>query len=287
MMRGGYRRLGLAACGVVLAGLLTGPAAAQTPSPMGFWQFSAGEVLVPLDLAPKWRITVGPTVSYGPKYEGSQHYEIQPGLNVEIRYRERLYLSSGEGLGYDIVRTRNWRAGVSITYDLGREANITELRGLGDVQAAPQFRLYGEYVLRPKVFDHEFPIILSATVLRAIGGYDGTTADAGLYMPIAGSEEGRWFIFAGASANYADQNTLQTYFGISAEQAARTHYPIYYPRSGFRSYGAGVDMGWFFTEHWLISGSFGGKWLQEDAAKSPIVFDRFQFTSNIAIGYQF
>jgi outer membrane scaffolding protein for murein synthesis (MipA/OmpV family) len=279
-------RAGLA-LGAILAGLCALPAAAQTPSPMGYWQFSAGEVLAPYDNPPKWRTTFGPAVSYQPKYEGSQHYEIQPGINFEVRYKERLYLSTGEGLGYDIFRSRNVRAGVGVSYDLGREANITELRGLGDIQAAVQFRLYGEYVFRPKIMDHEFPIIASAAVYRAVGGYDGLQGDMGLYMPIAGSEEGRWFIFAGGSANFADQNTMQSFFGITPSQSRLSGYRPYTPDGGFRSYGFGTDMGWFFTEHWMISGSFGCKWLVDDAGRSPIVYDKFQFTSSLAIGYQF
>jgi outer membrane scaffolding protein for murein synthesis (MipA/OmpV family) len=254
---------------------------------MGYWQFSAGEVLVPYENMPKWRTTIGPTVNYQPKYEGSQHYGIEPGINFEIRYKERLYLNTGEGLGYDIIRTRNIRAGLSATYDLGREANITELRGMGDIQAAVQFRAYGEYVFRPKVMDHEFPIIASLALYRALGGYDGMQGDLGLYMPIAGSEAGRWFIFAGGSANFADQNAQQSFFGVTPRQAAATGYRAFTPSSGFRSYGFGTDMGWFFTEHWLISGSFGCKWLVDDAAHSPIVFDKFQFQSNLGIGYQF
>src|SRR5262249_49760246 len=86
-------RVGILACGI--ATLLGGAVRAQTPSPMGYWQFSAGEVLAPVESMPKWRITVGPVASYGPKYEGSQHYTIQPGADFEVRYRERLYLSTG------------------------------------------------------------------------------------------------------------------------------------------------------------------------------------------------
>ena len=282
-------KLAQAAIGLAAALLVesSAPALAQTPSPLGFWQFSAGQVLVPVEEAPAWRITVGPTYQIQPKYEGSQHYMFQPGLNFEVRYHERLYLSTGEGLGYDVLRGRNYRAGLGITYDLGRRINTSELAGLNKVRAAPQFRVYGEYVLRPKLMDQEFPLILSLTMYRAIGGYDGFNADAGAYMPIAGSIEKRWFVFAGASANFADEDTLQAYFGVTPEESARSGYRVYHPQNSFRSYGAGIDAGWYFTEHWLISGSVGSKWLTDDAAHSPYVFDKWQFTSNVSIGYTF
>jgi len=286
MLRGYCRLLGALLC-IIVASSAIRPAAAQTPSPMGYWQFSAGEVLVPVESAPKWRITIGPSVSYQPKYEGSQHYIIQPGADFEIRYKERLYLSTGEGLGYDFLRGRNGRMGVSVTYDLGRRVNTSELNGMGNIRAAPQFRLYGEYVFRPKLFDHEFPVIVNATIYRAVGGYNGTQSDAGIYMPIAGSEAKRWFVFAGASANFADRHTMQTFFGVSPAQAALSGYPEYHPSAGFRSWGTGIDAGWFFTEHWLVSASFGGKWLADKSRRSPIVFKSFGFTSNFTIGYQF
>jgi outer membrane scaffolding protein for murein synthesis (MipA/OmpV family) len=265
----------------------SGSALAQTPSPLGFWQFAAGEVLVPVEEAPKWRITIGPTYSLQPKYEGSQHYEFQPGINFEIRYRERLYLSTGEGLGYDIFRGRDYRAGLGITYDLGRPYNTAELTGLNKVRSAPQFRMYGEYVLRPKMGGHEFPLILSLTMYRAIGGYDGFNADAGAYMPIAGSAEKRWFVFLGASANFADEDTLRAYFGVTPEESLRSGYRVYRPNNVFRSFGTGIDAGWYFTEHWVISGGVGSKWLAGEAKNSPYVFNKWQFSSNVSLGYTF
>lgn len=275
--------------GLAYAGSLIfcAPLAAQTPSALGVWQFSAGQVLVPLDETPKWRITVGPSLSYQPKYEGSQHYAVQPGLNFEIRYKERLYLSTGEGLGYDFIRTPNIRVGAGVTYDLGREVNLSELKGLGDVHPAPQIRVYGEYVLRPNFWHTELPIILSATFLRAIGGYDGFNGDAGIYLPIAGSAAKRYFVFAGASANFADQDTMQAYYGVTPAQAARSSYRVYTPTYGFRSYNVGIDWGWFFGEHWQIGGSIGSRWLVNDAGNSPLVYNRWQLSSSISIGYQF
>jgi outer membrane scaffolding protein for murein synthesis (MipA/OmpV family) len=285
MTRPGIGRGAIFAAALCVAG--ASGAEAQTPSPLGFWQFSAGQVLVPVEEAPKWRITLGPTYSYQPKYEGSQHYEFQPGLNFEVRYKERLYLSTGEGLGYDLLRGRNYRAGVGLTYDLGRRIDSSELAGLNKVRSAPQFRVYGEYVLRPKVGAHEFPIILSVTMYRAIGGYDGFNADAGAYMPIAGSAEKRWFVFAGGSASFADDDTLQAYFGVTPQESARSGYRVYRPNNSFRSFGTGIDAGWYFTEHWLISGSVGSKWLVGDASHSPYVFQKWQLSSNVSIGYTF
>lgn len=278
------RAAGLAALVLLFT---TSSSLAQTPSPLGFWQFSAGQVLVPIEQAPKWRVTVGPSVTYQPEYDGSQHYKVQPGLNFEIRYRERLYLSTGEGLGYDVFRTKNLRAGVGVVYDLGREVNLSELRGLGDVHPAPQIRAYAEYVLRPKFWTAELPIILSFTMHRAIGGYNGFNGDAAVYFPIAGSAAKRYFIFVGAAANFADQDTFQAYYGITPTQSARSGYPVYTPDYGFRSFSTGMDFGWYFSRHWLVGGNVGVKRLVDQAAASPIVFDEWQYSSTLTIGYQF
>ena len=54
----------LICCAVLLcAAALAPPAAAQTPSPLANWQYSAGEVLAKLGEAPlpEWRITLGAT----------------------------------------------------------------------------------------------------------------------------------------------------------------------------------------------------------------------------------
>ncbi len=271
-----------------LAAFSAGMTHAQTPTPMGFWQFAAGVVLAPYgDEAPKWLVIVGPTLSYKPEYEGSAHAELQPGALINIRYRNRLFLSTGEGLGYDVFRGHNFRAGVAVAYDLGRNDDLNGLRGLGGVDPAPQFKLYGDYVVRPRIGEREFPLILSLVVAKAVGGYQGTNGIASLYLPIAGSKEKKYAVFVGGTTEISGEKTMQTYFGVTPAQSAASGLPVYNPSMGVRAAGAGMNSIWFFKPHWMLNTSVGVKWLLSSAEGSPVVQKQFQFTTNVGLAYRF
>jgi len=73
---------------VVVAVLAARPVAAQTPSPLANWQYSVGEVLVPLGgPVPDWRVTVGAGADLEPIYEGSKRYSVQPSVVLDVRYK--------------------------------------------------------------------------------------------------------------------------------------------------------------------------------------------------------
>ncbi|POM18511.1 hypothetical protein CSX04_06817 [Burkholderia cepacia] len=121
----GARRFvsGLSAC-AALAAAGTRDASAQTPSPLGEWQYSAG---VPLEKLfdpniSTWNISVGAAMTLQPRYAGSDRYRVMGGPNLDIRYRDLFFLSTGEGLGANVLRGPNWRVSLSVGYDLGRRS---------------------------------------------------------------------------------------------------------------------------------------------------------------------
>lgn len=264
------------------------PAFAQTPTPLSFWQFSAGQVLAPYgDAGPEWLVFVGPSIVYQSKYEGSKGYTLQAGAVLDIRYRGRLYLSSGEGVGYDVFRGKNYRAGMGIAYDIGRRDNHNGIRGLGSVSPTPQAKFYGDYVFRPKVMGREIPLIVSFDARRAIGEYDGFIANVGAYLPIAGSEAERYFVFLGASGTYWDKRTAQTYLGVTPAQSVRSGLPVFTPDGGPESFGAGVSSGWFLSDHWLVTGDLAVRSILHDFDNSPIVQETWSAHASLSIAYSF
>ena len=93
------------------AAMLPLAAIAQTPSPLSQWQYSSGITLEQMFLPqlPTWRIRVGPSVSFQPRYDGASSYHILAGPSIDIRYRDRFFFSTGEGLGANVVTGPNWR----------------------------------------------------------------------------------------------------------------------------------------------------------------------------------
>src|SRR5260221_455267 len=158
----------------LILALLAGPAAAQTPSPLGYWQYSVGEVLEggQDEAQPEWAIALVGGALIQPKFEGAKHYEDERSVIIDIRYRDIAFASDGEGIGVNLLHGRNYRAGVALAYDLGRDQHDDpHLKGLGNIDTAPEAKLFAEYFL--------LPIVFSAALHQGIGGHNGLLGGRG------------------------------------------------------------------------------------------------------------
>jgi outer membrane scaffolding protein for murein synthesis (MipA/OmpV family) len=287
MSRGGSRPFaGLLRHALLFSGcllmLVSAPARgslAQTPSPLANWQYSAGVVLAPLGgPVPEWRITLGAAGAVMPKYEGASSYEAEPGALIDIRYRDLAFLSAGEGLGVNVLRGQTYRAGLAVSYDLGRDdGDDPRLRGLGDISPAPEAKLFAQVSI--------LPVVLTADVRGAIGGHDGWIADFGAYMPLSRSKT--LVAFAGPSVTVADSNYMQSYFGVDAGQSARSGLRRFEADSGVKNANFGATALYSLSDHWLVVGDAAVEQLLDDAAESPITQNNTQFTIDVSLAYSF
>jgi len=266
--------------GLVLAlSMASSAIVAQTPSALAEWQFSGG---VPLrgyfiPQPPKWDYDIGAAFIYQPKYEGSKDYRIQPGPTIDIRYRDIAFASTGEGLGWNILHGRTYRAGLALTYDFGRRLNQdAKSRGLGDnVQGAPEFKLFAEYVI--------FPVVLRGDVRRAIGGYDGVVGDLSFYLPVAGSK--KFFVLVGPTASYGSSSFTQQFFGVSPGEAQSAGVRPFRAEAGFTSYALGSNIIWSISDHWRFDATLAATRLIGDAASSPTTDRKTQYGIALSLDY--
>jgi len=109
--------------------LLASPLFAQTPSPLADWQYSTGEVLRSLgdQPIPDWRETVGLGVSTQPSFVGAKGLKVLPSVVMDVRYKDIAFASDGEGIGVNLLRGPGYRAGISLSYDLGATAMTTTI----------------------------------------------------------------------------------------------------------------------------------------------------------------
>ncbi len=275
----------VALAGLLGAALAPAPAAAQTPSPLAQWQYSAGITLEQMfePELPRWRLRMGPSVSLQPRYDGADSDTVLAGPSIDIRYRDRYFFSTGEGLGANLLRGPNWRAGFTISYDLGRrEADDRDhLHGLGNINPAPSAHLFGEYVV-----SKSFPLVLRADLRRDIGGDNGWVGDLGAYMPMPGSSE-KFAWFAGPSVEFADSRYMNAWFGVSGAQAARSGYPRYHASGGFKSAGLGIAASWMPVKHWYVTGNVAFQQLFGSAAHSPITQSAAERVVVVSVEYEF
>lgn len=247
--------------GLALA-VVAGTASAQT-STFADWQNSAGIVMRPLGgPVPDWQVTVGMGAAGLPAYEGSNEERLSPAPTVDVRYKDLAYLSIGEGVGVNILRGTNYRAGVGLTYDMGREHNAaTRLAGTGNIDPAPVFKAFAQYAF--------VPVVLSIDIKQALTSYQGLTGDISVYMPLVANE--KFQVFAGPELTFADSRYMQAYFGINPGNTdAQSHFRNYSANGGLKDAKLGVAGLYHFTDHWFIDADVGVERLLGSAVNSPI-----------------
>jgi len=259
-------------------------ASAQTPSPMQEWQYPGGIELEKLyePQVPKWDAILGLAVSTEPAYSGASQYRVGEGPVINIRYRDRIFFSGGEGLGADILQGKQYRVSLSVGLDLGRrmEWDYPELHGLGDIPRAPFFKLSSSYVISKRL-----PVILRADIRKIAGGSAGIVGDIEVYTPLPGSSR-RFVMFAGPSVTLADRKHLQTGYGVSALQSLQSDYPVFSAHGGLESAGFGFSATRFFTPHFLANTDLAVSELLGSAGASPLIERRTQASFNLSAAYR-
>jgi outer membrane scaffolding protein for murein synthesis (MipA/OmpV family) len=255
----------------------------QTPSPLQEWQYSSGIVLEKMfkPNLPEWRVVLGAAAEARPLYDGAELYRVQGGPVINIRYRDIAFVSVGEGIGVNVLRGENYRAGILLGYDLGRRVSddYGHLHGLGDIGRAPVIELFASYAI-----SKEFPLVFRGDVRQMIGGADGLVADLGAYMPLPGSSK-KLIMFAGPSITYADHRYLQKEFGVTPTQALASGYPIYNVHAGTNAVGLGFSATRFITDHWLVNMDTAVNHLLGSARESPITQKTVQRALAISFAY--
>lgn len=275
--------------------LLALPATAQAQSAQGqvaqsWYNPTQQPVVAPLspDAGKKdWTIRLGAGALYQPKYEGSNEYEITPLPMLMINYRDMVFLR-GPMLGANVLTWQGPRpndklqVGPLVRYQFGRdEDNSDDLRGMGDIDGAVEVGGFVTYSTGPWS--------TGLTLFRDVSGsHDGLTAklSAGNRLPLGS----KLMLRSEIATVWADDKYMETFFGVAAEQSARSGMRQYQPEGGFKDAGITFDLDYNLTENWGVTGRLGYKRLLGAAADSPLVKDRGsadQLTSGLFLNYKF
>lgn len=251
---------------VAALGLITAwPALAQ----------SAGIVSLPPVGPGDSRLLVGGAVLARPAYAGSAQTQLRVLPYLDYATRGGFYAGVTNGVGYSIVQTPAQQAGVRLLPQFGRDENDSPaLRGMGDIGFGVEASGYWTVSL-----SREWTV-----GAQVRGGRRGAEFDAGVRRDFVLAPTTR--LSATTYFTAADGKSQRTFFGVSAAQAASSGYAAYEPAAGVRSMQLGLTANHFFGGRWIAIAGVGAGRLLGDAAASPLVRDKTQFGSFIAVGYQ-
>jgi outer membrane scaffolding protein for murein synthesis (MipA/OmpV family) len=262
------------------------PASAQTPSPIQEWQYSSGILLERMFSAtsPATQTILGLGAELEPVYSGSRAYRGRGGPMIDIQFQDKAFVSTGDGVGYNLLHKRGLQLGISVAYDLGRKErdDYQNLRGMGDQSFSAVPKAFATWVVSER-----FPLVVRADWRHLLRSGGGSIGDLGAYLPMPGSSS-RFVYFVGPSVTIANRRYLRDSFGVSAAQSIASGHPDYsIPQSGVEAYGVGLAGTWRVSDHYLVNANAAASRLGHYAMNSPIVERVSSHAIAVSIDYCF
>ena len=228
-------------------------------------------------------ISVGGGIGFIPDYEGSEDYEAVPVPYFNLTYNHGMFVKLlGMNLRANLIPEETWYLGPVYNYRPERD-NVDNDRvdRMRDVSDAHELGGFGGFIINNWFVSLEF--------LTDVGqAHDGwyTKLEGGYNWKISNS----WALSIGASTTYADDDYMQTYFGVTASDAARSGLNPYEPDSGIKDVGINLGLNWMMTKNWSAKGIGSYTQLVGDADDdSPVVDEgsESQFFGAALIVYTF
>lgn len=221
-------------------------------------------------------VGLGLGVFIAPKYPGAEDFLVLPLPALDLS-AGRVFVNR-DGIGVNVVDADGFTIGVSGFVELGRDENDdpVRLRGLGDIDAVPQGRLFVS-----KRFGR---VMARATVKHAFGETNGTTLDldAGMAFPIASG-----VIFAGPTVSFADSKYADGFFGVSSQQALAGQREVYDASPGLYQVGVNAGANFVLTDRWSLGAFASYRYLVGDAGNSPVIAERNQPAGGLFLSFRF
>ncbi|MCH9807385.1 MAG: MipA/OmpV family protein [Alphaproteobacteria bacterium] len=231
-------------------------------------------------------VGVGGVVGVKPKYEGSDEYEAFGAPIVLPKFGGmglggRVKVRGVDDVRFKVLDMGGFEVGPLAGYAFGREEDDGDLLlGLGDVDDGLILGAYAAYSNGPFLLDVSYHHI-------ATGDDDGYLIRFGGGLK---SEIRRGFTATlRGGATFADDNYMDSYFGITAAQSARSvaGLAVYEADSGIKDVHVELGAVYDITDRWTLKASGKYAHLLGDAGDSPIVESEDQFSAMFGASYRF
>ncbi|MEY2885039.1 MAG: hypothetical protein RL490_2763 [Pseudomonadota bacterium] len=250
--------------------------------------------------APKaWSLTLAVAPVFAPAWQGSRDQALSIFPDIRLNYRDDVFFSIPDGLGWNMVNRDGWKLGPLVKLRFGRQESTggspflvtggsEALRGMGDVDLAGEAGGFAQWSLAKRKG------WLRAEVRQGFGGHEGVVADiTASWSDRFGKPTAPWVWSAGLRSTFAGRDYVQTYFGVTAAQARATGLPVYRADGGLVSTGANGSL----TKPLGRGGRDGAVTLfagydrlADAAADSSLIVQRGkrdQFSVGLSYGYRF
>jgi outer membrane scaffolding protein for murein synthesis (MipA/OmpV family) len=209
--------------------------------------------------------SIGGGIGVKPDYEGSSDYELVPVPTGSVKFDNGMFVKLfGLNLRANLIPSNFWRLGPIYNYRAERD-NVEDNRvdRMKDVSDAHELGIFGG-------IDWQGWYLFLDILADTGDAHEGWTGKlAGGYNWAISKE----LIFSmGASTTYADDDYMQTYFGVNRRDSARSGLDRYDADEDIKDVALDLGLNWGFASNWDLRGVMQIKQLVGDADDgSPVV----------------
>jgi len=240
-----------------------------------------------------WSLTLGLAPVVSPAWLGSRDMTVSIFPDLRVNYKDVIFASVPDGLGWNAINSNGLKAGPLAKIRFGRDeesggspfvinGGSDALLGLGDIGAAGEVGVFVEKRFGPKGAWQ-----VRAEVRQGFGGHESVVADASLNYRI---RIGRTSLSAGPRATFASSGFNQRYFGINAEQSARSGLEEHKAKGGLLSFGVGGSLFHSLNQNSAVTVFTGLDRLGGSVTSSPLIREKgtaTQFSAGVGYGWRF
>jgi outer membrane protein len=232
---------------------------------------------------------VAAAIGWVPDYLGSDDYMIggAPAGIIKFGDTERYVRLVVTDINVNLIDSKSWSFGPAINWRFGR-SNVDDnvVDRMKDIDGTVEMGAFGGW----RWIDEGDPrqrFSVGTEALFDVGSeHDGYTISASVryFQPVARPLT----LSIGASLTYGNGDYMDTYFGVSGADAARSGLSPFKAGSGLRDVRVPLMAIFSFSQNWHVSGGVIYSRLLGDAADSPVVDDRGskdQFFTGVGIAY--
>jgi outer membrane protein len=238
--------------------------------------------------AGNWNITLGLVMVDGEKFPGSDKRKLHVYPLGEVVYKDTFFFKGDpipgatiRGLGAYLFKNEHWAVTASLAPDFTerREQDDVRLRGLGNVATTMRAALAASYSRDWWRISGAVTQDLSSKKKEGVkGGFDFVaTWHATEHLTLD----------AGPGVTIANGENTRTFFGVTPLQSARSGYAVYDPSGGVQNIRFSVGMNYRLGGGWFAGAFASESKLRGDAANSPFIERKQEFSFGSFIGHHF
>jgi len=221
-----------------------------------------------------------------PTYDGGDSQKIVA-IPVADYQHNQFFITTSQGIfeaGIKTTKLYGFSVGLQLANESGRDSSESAWLSSKNATSLPASVSWGGQVEFSNSIG-PMPFWILARYRQNTDASFGAQEDLRVSAGVYGGERLQAGIFA--QATWADNNSIQRYYGISTQEAVITGLAVFTPTAGKLYNSAGILWQYDLSHTWKLVGSIEAHYLQAAALNSPLVTTNVNDYASLGIVYAF